>query len=64
MRGIALALGGKPDEFEGERGGDTFWMLRLSGYPGLSLPDHGQQNEIGWYGYLLYTHKYIIISIN
>ena len=47
MRGIALALGGTPDEFEGKRGGDAFWMVRLNGYPGLSLPD-GQENEIGW----------------
>ncbi|XVF59369.1 hypothetical protein PTKIN_Ptkin07bG0270200 [Pterospermum kingtungense] len=46
MRGIALAWGGKPDEFEGERGGDAFWIVRVSGYPGLSLPD-AQQNEIG-----------------
>ncbi|XWS45231.1 hypothetical protein CRYUN_Cryun15aG0118400 [Craigia yunnanensis] len=46
MRGIALALGGTPDEFEGKRGGDAFWMVRLNGYPGLSLPDD-QENEIG-----------------
>ncbi|XVF17634.1 hypothetical protein REPUB_Repub10bG0140100 [Reevesia pubescens] len=37
MRGIALALGGLPDEFEGERGGDAFWVFRLIGYPGHQL---------------------------
>ncbi|KAE8696223.1 putative 2-oxoglutarate-dependent dioxygenase [Hibiscus syriacus] len=36
MRGIALALGGSPDEFEGERGSDAFWVMRLIGYPGAS----------------------------
>lgn len=51
MRGIALALGASPDEFEGERGGDAFWMVRLNGYPGISLVDGQdvQENEIGWY---------------
>ncbi|XP_021275364.1 probable 2-oxoglutarate-dependent dioxygenase At3g50210 [Herrania umbratica] len=49
MRGIALALGASPDEFEGERGGDAFWMVRLNGYPGISLVDGQdmQENEIG-----------------
>ncbi|KAK7386411.1 hypothetical protein VNO78_26627 [Psophocarpus tetragonolobus] len=36
MRGIALALGGAPDEFEGQRAGDPFWVMRLIGYPGAS----------------------------
>ncbi|KAJ7944454.1 2-oxoglutarate (2OG) and Fe(II)-dependent oxygenase superfamily protein [Quillaja saponaria] len=36
MRGIALALGGSPDEFEGDRAGDPFWVMRLIGYPGVS----------------------------
>ncbi|XP_039045726.1 probable 2-oxoglutarate-dependent dioxygenase At3g50210 [Hibiscus syriacus] len=36
LRGIAFALGGSPDEFEGERGGDAFWAMRLIGYPGAS----------------------------
>ncbi|XP_050365797.1 probable 2-oxoglutarate-dependent dioxygenase At3g50210 [Argentina anserina] len=35
MRGIALALGGSPYEFEGERAGDAFWVMRLIGYPEL-----------------------------
>ncbi|MFQ6623545.1 hypothetical protein Gotur_003584, partial [Gossypium turneri] len=46
MRGIALALGGSADEFEGEKGGDPFWVVRLIGYPGKSaaIP---QNNDIG-----------------
>jgi hypothetical protein len=43
MRGIALALGGSPYEFEGDRAGDQFWMLRMIGYPCLS-----SVNEMGW----------------
>ncbi|KAG5040302.1 hypothetical protein JHK82_012427 [Glycine max] len=31
MRGIALALGGSPNEFEGQRAGDPFWVRNLSG---------------------------------
>uniref|UniRef100_A0A2N9FE56 Fe2OG dioxygenase domain-containing protein n=1 Tax=Fagus sylvatica TaxID=28930 RepID=A0A2N9FE56_FAGSY len=29
MRGISLALSGSPDEFEGERAGDAFWVMRI-----------------------------------
>lgn len=50
MRGIALALGGSQDEFEGSRAGDAFWVMRLIGYPGVSL-ENGQkkpENDIGW----------------
>ncbi|KAF4364675.1 hypothetical protein G4B88_028598 [Cannabis sativa] len=36
MRGIALALGGSPYEFEGARAGDAFWVTRIIGYPGKS----------------------------
>ncbi|XP_057420798.1 probable 2-oxoglutarate-dependent dioxygenase At3g50210 isoform X2 [Lotus japonicus] len=36
MRGIALALGGSPGEFEGHRAGDPFWVMRLIGYPGVT----------------------------
>ncbi|KAM6557989.1 hypothetical protein CsatA_027228 [Cannabis sativa] len=36
MRGIALALGGSPYEFEGDRAGDAFWVTRIIGYPGKS----------------------------
>lgn len=43
MRGIALALGGSADEFEGERAGDPFWVLRIIGYPGVA-----NANDIGW----------------
>ncbi|XVF61228.1 hypothetical protein PTKIN_Ptkin08bG0113100 [Pterospermum kingtungense] len=46
MRGIALALGGSADEFEGERGGDPFWVMRLIGYLGISTPN-AQNNDIG-----------------
>ncbi|CAA0840987.1 Probable 2-oxoglutarate-dependent dioxygenase [Striga hermonthica] len=33
MRGIALALGGPVDAFEGNIAGDPFWVLRVIGYP-------------------------------
>ncbi|CAI8611151.1 unnamed protein product [Vicia faba] len=42
MRGIALALGGSPYEFEGGRAGDSFWYMRVIGYPGVSTV-----NDIG-----------------
>ncbi|KEH31474.1 2OG-Fe(II) oxygenase family oxidoreductase [Medicago truncatula] len=41
MRGIALALGGSPYEFEGDRAGDPFWVMRIIGYPGVSSDDIG-----------------------
>ncbi|KAK7346966.1 hypothetical protein VNO80_21490 [Phaseolus coccineus] len=49
MRGIALALGGSPDEFEGQRAGDPFWVMRLIGYPGVSSVNgtHVLKNDIG-----------------
>ena len=50
MRGIALALGGLSDEFEGERGGDAFWVMRLIGYPAASI-SNGKctpENDFGW----------------
>ncbi|CAL0312840.1 unnamed protein product [Lupinus luteus] len=49
MRGIALALGGSPDEFEGQRAGDPFWVMRLIGYPGVSTVNgtNVQKNDIG-----------------
>lgn len=42
MRGIALALGGPADAFEGEIAGDPFWVMRLIGYPEIKCSD------IGW----------------
>ncbi|KAI3980530.1 hypothetical protein MKX01_025095, partial [Papaver californicum] len=36
LRGLALALGGCPEEFEGERAGDPFWVMHFIGYPGIS----------------------------
>ncbi|XLR07063.1 hypothetical protein HN51_061943 [Arachis hypogaea] len=50
MRGIALALGGSPDEFEGQRAGDPFWVMRLIGYPGLTTTNgthEAMKNDIG-----------------
>eukprot|EP00262_Sarcandra_glabra_P002667 TRINITY_DN13076_c0_g1_i1.p1 TRINITY_DN13076_c0_g1~~TRINITY_DN13076_c0_g1_i1.p1 ORF type:complete len:361 (+),score=54.81 TRINITY_DN13076_c0_g1_i1:164-1084(+) len=49
MRGIALALGGPPDAFEGERAGDPFWVMRLIGYPGSTdnKSQYMQENDIG-----------------
>ncbi|XVF15511.1 hypothetical protein REPUB_Repub09cG0160200 [Reevesia pubescens] len=49
MRGIALALGGLPDEFEGERGGDAFWVMRLIGYPVASTANGKctTENDVG-----------------
>ncbi|KAJ1421148.1 Oxoglutarate/iron-dependent dioxygenase [Sesbania bispinosa] len=49
MRGIALALGGSPYEFEGQRAGDPFWVMRLIGYPGVSNVNgtNGLKNDIG-----------------
>ncbi|RZC54947.1 hypothetical protein C5167_013812 [Papaver somniferum] len=50
LRGLALALGGCPEEFEGERAGDPFWVMRFIGYPGISdakgldVPE----NAVGW----------------
>lgn len=35
LRGIALALGGPPDVFEGNSAGDPFWVMRVIGYPPL-----------------------------
>ncbi|XP_031478765.1 probable 2-oxoglutarate-dependent dioxygenase At3g50210 [Nymphaea colorata] len=34
LRGIALALGGSPYTFEGERAGDPSWAMQLIRYPG------------------------------
>ncbi|KAK0603080.1 hypothetical protein LWI29_001181 [Acer saccharum] len=53
MRGIALALCGSPYEFEGERAGDPFWILRIVGYPGVSIANgHNKEgNDIGWFDF-------------
>jgi len=45
MRGIALALGGAIDAFEGETAGDPFWVLRLIGYP-VDIPEE-QRTDTG-----------------
>ncbi|AQK66554.1 putative 2-oxoglutarate-dependent dioxygenase DIN11 [Zea mays] len=45
MRGIALALGGAIDAFEGDTAGDPFWVLRLIGYP-VDIPEE-QRTDTG-----------------
>jgi len=40
MQGIALALGGPRDLFEGERAGDPFWIFRVIGYPPINISNH------------------------
>nr|WHE05787.1 putative vittatine 11-hydroxylase [Crinum x powellii] len=49
MRGLALALGGPADAFEGDIAGDAFWMMRLIGYPGLSESEKAKiiGNDVG-----------------
>ncbi|KAI5418031.1 hypothetical protein KIW84_042609 [Lathyrus oleraceus] len=60
MRGIALALGGSPYEFEGDRAGDPFWVMRIIGYPGVSTV-----NDIGWFAiywsFLFNRYHYSVI---
>lgn len=52
MRGIALALGGSPYEFEGKIAGDPFWVMRLIGYPVVSVKNgknvSANDIDIGW----------------
>ncbi|KAL1195058.1 putative 2-oxoglutarate-dependent dioxygenase [Cardamine amara subsp. amara] len=45
LRGISLALGGSPYEFEGKMVGDPFWVMRIIGYPGVHV--NNQENDIG-----------------
>ncbi|XP_047958480.1 probable 2-oxoglutarate-dependent dioxygenase At3g50210 [Salvia hispanica] len=51
LRGIALALGGPLDMFEGKIAGDPFWVFRIIGYPSVSHPSSKQmpdaKNDIG-----------------
>ncbi|XP_023883489.1 probable 2-oxoglutarate-dependent dioxygenase At3g50210 [Quercus suber] len=48
MRGISLALTGSPEEFEGGRAGDAFWVMRIIGYPVVPTADGpGPTNDIG-----------------
>ncbi|KAL7141431.1 hypothetical protein ABFS83_08G052100 [Erythranthe nasuta] len=47
MRGIALALGGPVDAFEGNRAGDPFWVLRVIGYPVLCHEMTKPENDVG-----------------
>lgn len=50
MQGIALALGGPRDLFEGERAGDPFWIFRVIGYPPVRNLSHvgDADGEVGW----------------
>ncbi|CAI0406167.1 unnamed protein product [Linum tenue] len=49
MRGIGLALGGSPSEFEGDRAGEAFWVTRIIGYPGVpdANGDNKTDNDVG-----------------
>ncbi|XP_021735022.1 probable 2-oxoglutarate-dependent dioxygenase At3g50210 [Chenopodium quinoa] len=47
MRGIALALGGSGNEFEGKIAGDPFWIVRLIGYPPISKGSNGKPQRMG-----------------
>ncbi|KAG8384348.1 hypothetical protein BUALT_Bualt04G0108800 [Buddleja alternifolia] len=49
MRGIALALGGPMDAFEGNKAGDPFWVFRIIGYPVVSHANGNDmpKNDIG-----------------
>lgn len=49
MRGIALALSGRVDAFEGNIAGDSFWVMRLIGYPVSSDIPEAERTDIGWY---------------
>ncbi|KAF2619477.1 hypothetical protein F2Q68_00041275 [Brassica cretica] len=47
LRGIALALGGSPYEFEGKIAGEPFWVMRLIGYPGAPFTNGKLENDVG-----------------
>ncbi len=48
MQGIALALGGPVDAFEGRTAGDPFWVCRLIGYPVSTDIVEEHRTDIGW----------------
>ncbi|WZZ17012.1 hypothetical protein YC2023_110101 [Brassica napus] len=52
LRGIALALGGSPYEFEGKIAGEPFWVMRLIGYPGAPFTNGKLENDVGWVTFL------------
>ncbi|KAK2657528.1 hypothetical protein Ddye_010580 [Dipteronia dyeriana] len=66
MRGIALALCGSPYEFEGERAGDPFWILRIVGYPGVFIANghNKEENDIGWYCNIYTNYDTIVEPID
>ncbi|XP_051126694.1 probable 2-oxoglutarate-dependent dioxygenase At3g50210 [Andrographis paniculata] len=51
LRGIALALGGPVDAFEGNIAGDPFWVCRIIGYPAVFQTNGSRlanvENDIG-----------------
>lgn len=49
LRGVALALGGPVDALEGERAGDSFWVMRLIGYPVSTEIPEEELTDTGWY---------------
>ncbi|XP_061362914.1 probable LRR receptor-like serine/threonine-protein kinase At1g14390 [Gastrolobium bilobum] len=51
LNAIAIQATKSTDEFEGQRAGDPFWVMRLVGYPGVSTVNgtNVMKNDIGWY---------------
>lgn len=65
MQGIALALGGPRDLFEGERAGDPFWIFRVIGYPPINISNHDPDTnglEIGWYDVPILSPASVMLS--
>ncbi|KAL6642982.1 hypothetical protein ACP70R_021163 [Stipagrostis hirtigluma subsp. patula] len=62
MRGIALALGGPIDAFEGAIAGDSFWWFRLASYPALADIPEDMRTDTGLgphtdYGFLTLVNQ-------
>ncbi|GAB2282639.1 hypothetical protein Dimus_017177, partial [Dionaea muscipula] len=47
MQGIALALGGSPNELQGKIAGQPFWVMRLIGYPEIANGHEKAENDTG-----------------
>lgn len=62
MRGIALALDGPVDAFEGELAGDPFWVMRLIGYPISSDIPETQRTGTGWYWSFVFELVFFLVS--
>ncbi|PON67186.1 hypothetical protein TorRG33x02_265540, partial [Trema orientale] len=63
MRGIALALGGSPYEFEGDRAGDAFWVTRIIGYP-VKTSENGQERPVNDIGCGAHTDYGLLTLLN